>query len=58
MKFVLGGVKIKAKTTKSICRPLVQQGFTKEEMNKFQHLSGLDLADNYESKDVNMLTYS
>ena len=51
MKFVLGGVNVKAKTTKSICRPLVKQGFTKNEMNKFQHLSGLDLADDYESKD-------
>ena len=52
VKFVIGGVEIKAKTTRSICRPLVQPIFTKEEMNKFQHLSGLDLADDYESNDA------
>ena len=44
-------MRVKAKTTKSICRPLANQGFTKDEMNKFPHLIGLDLADEYESKD-------
>jgi hypothetical protein len=47
----LGGVSVKAKTTKSICRPLTKQGFTKNEMSKFQHLNGLDLADDYESNE-------
>ena len=42
---------MKAKTTRSICRPLTKQGFTRDEMNKFQHLNGLNLADDYESNE-------
>ena len=43
---------MKAKTTKKICHPLIQPTFTKDEMSKFQHLSGLILADDYESDDA------
>ena len=46
VKFILGGVCVKAKTTKAICRPLTKQNFTKEEMSGFHHLKGLELADN------------
>ena len=49
VKFVLGGICVKAKNTRAICRPLTKQGFTRDEMSGFHHLKGLELADNYES---------
>ena len=51
VKFMLGGVEVKAKTAESICRPLTGKGFNKKEMRKFTHLKGLSFADNFESNE-------